>query len=84
MRRQPEQHRPRWQRPQQAGDDLSRPQPPEVRSAGDRELSRTFMANTTNTLFGQSMHLALIQAVHDCKTEEDLRRICISWAETVA
>jgi hypothetical protein len=42
------------------------------------------MANTTNTLFGQSMHLALIQAVHDWKTEEDLRRICISWAETVA
>jgi hypothetical protein len=42
------------------------------------------MANTTYTLFGQSIELALIQAVHDGKTGEDLRKAYISWTETVA
>jgi hypothetical protein len=70
--------------PLQASDDLSRLPPPEARSAKDRELSRTFMTNTTNTMFGQNMRLTLIQAIHDCKTVEDLRKVYLSWAETMA
>jgi hypothetical protein len=70
--------------PLQASDDLSRLPPPESRSAKDRELSRTFMTNTTNTMFGQNMRLTLIQAIHDCKTVEDLRKVYLSWAETMA
>jgi len=66
------------------GDDLSRLPPPESRSAKDREMSRTFMMNTTNTMFGQNMRLTLIQAIHDCKTVEDLRKVYFSWAETMA
>lgn len=68
----------------QADSDLSHLPPPESRSAKDRELSRTFMTNTTNTMFGQNMRLTLIQAIHDCTTVEDLRRVYLSWAETMA
>lgn len=68
----------------QADADLSQLPPPEARSAKDRELSRTFMTNTTNTMFGQNMRLTLIQAIHDCKSVEDLRKVYFSWAETMA
>lgn len=68
----------------QTSSDLSRLPPPEARSAKDREMSRTFMTNTTNTMFGQNMRLTLIQAIHDCKTVEDLRRVYFSWEETMA
>lgn len=64
--------------------DLSQLPPPESRSAKDRELSRNFMTNTTNTMFGQNTRLTLIQAIHDCKTVEDLRKVYLSWAETMA
>jgi hypothetical protein len=68
----------------QAEGDLSQLPPPESRSAKDRELSRNFMTNTTNTMFGQNMRLTLIQAIHACKTVEDLRKVYLSWAQTMA
>ena len=57
--------------------------PASGRSAKDVQMARTFMTNTINTLFEQYSKLTLIEAIFNCKSAEDLRRVYPDWAQTM-
>ena len=65
-------------------NDVGQLPPPETRSAKDREMSRTFMTNTVNTIFGHNTRISLIKAIYEAQTVEDLRRVYVSWTETMS
>jgi hypothetical protein len=62
---------------------LSSLPPAESRSAKDLEMSRNFMTNTTNTMFGLNMRLTLIEAIFASRTVEDLRAVYPLWEEAM-
>ncbi|NDP39240.1 MAG: hypothetical protein GZ093_10900 [Rhodoferax sp.] len=66
------------------GAELASLPPPESRSAKDIEMARNFMTNTINTVFAQNTRLTLLEALLACKTSQDLRRVYLSWVETMS
>lgn len=66
-----------------AATDLSSLPPAESRSAKDLEMSRNFMTNTSNTMFGLNMRLTLIEAIFASRTVEDLRAVYPMWEEAM-
>jgi hypothetical protein len=65
------------------GPDLSSLPPAESRSAKDLEMSRNFMTNTSNTMFGLNMRLTLIEAIFAARTVEDLRAVYPMWEDAM-
>jgi hypothetical protein len=63
--------------------DLSSLPPAESRSAKDLEMSRNFMTNTSNTMFGLNMRLTLIEAIFASRTVEELRAVYPMWEEAM-
>jgi hypothetical protein len=63
--------------------DLSSLPPAEFRSAKDLDMSRNFMTNTTNTMFGLNMRLTLIEAIFASRTVEELRAVYPMWEEAM-
>ena len=55
----------------------------ESRSAKDVEMARNFMTNTTNSVFGMNLRLSTVEAIFDCQTTEDLRRVYPLWVATM-
>jgi hypothetical protein len=53
------------------------------RTAKDVEMARNFMTNTVNTIFGHHSRLSLIEAIHACKSSDELRRVYLTWAEAM-
>lgn len=66
------------------GAELASLPPPESRSPKDIEMARNFMTNTTNTIFQPNTRLSLLEALLAGKTSEDLRRVYLSWVETMS
>lgn len=70
-----------------AGDiaaDLQRLPAAATRSAKDVEMSRHFMTNTVNLIFGQNMRLTLVRSIFDCRSAEDLRGVYPRWFQAMA
>lgn len=55
-----------------------------LRSAKEVEMTRNFMVNTTNTLFGQNQRLSLLKAIMACQGAEDLRQVYPEWVNNMA
>jgi hypothetical protein len=63
--------------------DLSSLPPAASRSAKDLDMSRNFMTNTSNTMFGLNMRLTLIEAIFAARTVEELRDVYPMWEEAM-
>lgn len=66
------------------GAELASLPPPESRSPKDIEMARNFMINTTNTVFGMNLRLSTVEAISNCQTTEDLRRVYTLWVNTMS
>lgn len=64
--------------------ELGRLPPAATRTPKDIEMARNFMANTTNSLFGQNMRLSLIKSISSCESAEELRQVYAAWAQNMA
>ena len=56
---------------------------PTTRTAKEVDMARHFMMNTVNTIFQANTRLTLLEAIHACKSVEDVRRVYPKWAETI-
>lgn len=63
--------------------DLDSLPPAESRSAKELEMARNFMTNTVNTIFGQHNRISLIEAIHGCRTSDELRHVYVAWAQAM-
>jgi hypothetical protein len=54
---------------------------PEERDEKEAEMARIFMTNTVNFVFGQNMRMVMLDAISECRTTQDLRRIYPQWVE---
>lgn len=57
--------------------------PPDSRSEKNLDMARNFMTNTLNAEFGLNMRLSLIEAIANCTTSADLRKIYPTWHSTM-
>jgi hypothetical protein len=57
--------------------------PADSRSDKNLEMARNFMTNTLNSEFGVNMRLSLIEAIANCTTSADLRKIYPTWHSTM-
>jgi len=65
------------------GVDLSNLPAPETRSATDVTMARNFMTNTVNTIFQPYTRLTLLEAIANCNTAQDARKVYHLWSETI-
>ncbi len=61
-----------------AGDLLRLPDAA-TRSAKEIEMSRQFMINTVNMIFGQNTRLSLVRSIFECGSAEALRAVYPRW-----
>lgn len=55
----------------------------DTRSAADVTMARNFMTNTVNTIFQPYTRLTLLEAIANCKTAHDTRRVYVQWSESI-
>lgn len=55
-----------------------------TRSPKDFEMARHFMTNTVNAMFGDNQRLSTKEAIYNCQTTEDLRRVYPLWLEAMS
>lgn len=63
--------------------ELSQLPPAASRSPADLTMARNFMTNTVNTIFQPYTRLTLLEAIANCKTAEDSRKVYTLWAQTI-
>lgn len=62
---------------------LSKLPPAESRGATELTMARNFMTNTVNTIFQPYTRLTLLEAIADCKTAHDARKVYLMWEQTI-
>ncbi len=60
-------------------NDLQRLPAATTRSAKDIEMSRHFMINTVNLVFGHNMRLSLVRSIFECQSTDALRAVYPRW-----
>ncbi len=63
--------------------DLAGLPPAESRSANELEMARNFMTNTVNNIFGHHNRISLLEAIHGCKSSNELRHVYVAWAQAL-
>jgi hypothetical protein len=58
--------------------------PADSRSEKNLDMARNFMTNTLNMEFGMNMRLSLIEAIANCATSTELRKVYPTWHATMA
>jgi hypothetical protein len=58
--------------------------PADSRSEKNLDMARNFMTNTLNMEFGMNMRLSLIEAIANCATSAELRKVYPTWHATMA
>ncbi len=64
--------------------DLANLPPADSRSQANVVMARNFMTNTVNTIFQPYTRLTLLEAIANCTTAHDTRRVYALWAQTIA
>lgn len=65
-------------------DGLSSLPPADSRTFKELEMARNFMTNTVNNIFGHHNRISLIEAIHGCKTPQDLRNVYPAWVQSLS
>jgi hypothetical protein len=65
-------------------DELASLPAPESRSAEEIDKARSFMVNTVNYIFGQNTRMVMLDAIYECHSAQDLRRVYPEWVKLMS
>lgn len=70
--------------PSGEADELASLPAPESRSAEEIDKARSFMINTVNYIFGQNTRMVMLDAIYQCHSAQDLRRVYPEWVKLMS